>query len=532
MNASSSLVQIEKISKSFPGVQALKDANLLLRRGEVLGLVGENGAGKSTLMKVLSGIYPHGSYEGSLKIRGELMRFKGARDAEGLGVSMIHQELSVFPNLTIAENLFVGHWPSHSGIVNWKTLDQQAIELLAAVGASFHPQELMKNLSVGQAQLVEIAKALGRKSEILIMDEPTSALTPKEVRQLFKLIGQLRSQGRGIIYISHKLDEVDEICDRIAVLRDGQSIGEYEKHSLTRDKIIQLMVGRDLTALFPESPERDLENATEVLRVTDLCGQKRDATERLFGPIDFSLKRGEILGFAGLLGAGRTDVLKTLFGNPKVKTTGQIFLKNKKLNLQHPREALRSGIAFVSEDRKRESALLGRSLGENVSISRLSRGSLAHLLHMRREHERNVTSLKQLRTKTTGPDQLIQNLSGGNQQKVILGRALQIAPEVILLDEPTRGIDVGAKFEIYQILFELAQSGTSLIVVSSELPEVMALSDRIVVMCEGRQNGILARNEFTQERIMNLAFQHGGNHGLTMGDRSDVQSRLEQSEAG
>ena len=497
------LVRLTDVCKSFPGVRALSGVNLTIRSGEVLALVGENGAGKSTLMKILSGVYPSGTYEGQIHVEDKPVTFSSPLEAERAGVAIIHQELSSFPNLTIAENLFVGHWPSSGGVINWSRLRDEAKHWLGQVGAKCSPDALMGSLSVGTQQMVEIAKALSRSSKILILDEPTSALTPPEVATLFRLIRTLKAQGTGLVYISHKMEEIYSIADRISVLRDGKSVAEAPTAELKQDALIEHMVGRPLHQAFPVAPAH--QQGEVVLAVKNLVGRDRLTGHTLFGPISFELKRGEILGFSGLLGAGRSELMEAIFGHQSIVREGEVLLNGKVLDLASPLDGLRHGISFVGEDRKHDSILPKRPLEENVSISRLVSHGLTRVLNLKREYQAAEKSLKVFNTRCTGPEQEIQNLSGGNQQKAVIARALQTLPEVIILDEPTRGIDVGAKFEIYEILFNLAKSGKALLVVSSDLPEIIGLCDRVVVLAQGEFMGCLNRNEFSQPAIMKLA---------------------------
>lgn len=501
----SPLVELRKVTKTFPGVKALDEVSLTVHSGECLALVGENGAGKSTLMKILSGTYPAGSFSGEILTRGIKSYFHSPLEAERAGIAIIHQELSGFPQLSIAENLFVGHWSKKlPGLVNWKKINEDARLWLDRVGCKVDPNQKMSSLAVGQQQMVEIAKALSRQSKVLILDEPTSALTPTEVHTLFSLIRDLRKQGVGLVYISHKMEEIYELADRITVLRDGKSVHTALSSELNEEKLITHMVGRSLTGLYPQRPDSIREE--EILQVREFSG-KNENGRNLFGPLNFKIRKGEILGIAGLLGSGRSETLRAIFGDPTLHTTGDIIIKGKSLKLKSPRAALRAGIALVAEDRKNDSILPKRSLEENASIARLGSGNLARILNTRKERDFAIASLKRLSTKATGPEQEIQQLSGGNQQKVILARALETAPEVILLDEPTRGVDVGAKYEIYEILFRLAAEGKALLVVSSDLPELMALADRIIILNSGKASGEIPKSLFSQETIMAMAIK-------------------------
>jgi D-xylose transport system ATP-binding protein len=509
-------VRLDGVTKDFSGVKALDGVALTAHSGEVLALVGENGAGKSTLMNILSGVYPSGSYQGQILVQGKPVHFQSPLDAEHSGITIIHQELSSFPHLTVAENMWVGHWPKRHGLVDWQLMESSAAEWLEKVGAPFAPEMLMGELSTGGQQLVEIAKALSRDSRLLILDEPTSSLTPNEVERLFKLLKQLRSQGKALIYISHKMEEIYELADRITVLRDGKSVHSALASELTEPDLISHMVGRSLERLFPPPPERPASFMAEapVLAVQSLIAQAKgaDGGGRKIGPLSFELRKGEILGFAGLLGSGRSELMQALVGGltTRFDVSGEIRVGGELARYSTPRQALRAGLALVSEDRKRESNLPVRSLLENVSISRLATGSLTKVLNLEDELKACLESLDRFRTRYRDADQAITELSGGNQQKIIIGRILQTSPDVIILDEPTRGVDVGAKYEIYQILFELAAAGKSLLVVSSDLPELMALSDRIMVLAEGHMMGELPREKFSQTEIMRLAVSGRG----------------------
>lgn len=495
-------ISIEHLSKSFGPVRVLTDLNLTIRPGEVVALMGENGAGKSTLMKILSGVYPHGQYEGEFTLDGMPARFKSPKDAESCGIAIIHQELSFFSHLTVAENLFVGRWPQSRGCINWAHLETEAKAALLRVGAEEQPNTLMKDLRVGEQQLVEIAKALHRKSQILILDEPTSALSPRECERLFELMSELKRQGVGLVYISHKMDEIYRVADRIVVLRDGQIVGDAPTQDWSREDLIKKMVGRDMSTLFPQHKsfcEDKVVLKAEQLRV-------RHGQKNILGPLSFEIRRGEILGLAGLMGAGRTELMKALYGDTRYETGGRLELNGKSWRPSQPKISLAQKMFYLSEDRKRESLLKNRSLEENLRVSALSLKDLFTPLRDTVEVKMTDDRLQSLRVRYHERDQNILELSGGNQQKVVLGRCLEIGPDLILLDEPTRGVDVGAKFEIYQLLFELARQGKSILLASSEMIELMGLCDRILVLRQGQSMGILKRGEWSAESIGAMAF--------------------------
>jgi ABC-type sugar transport system ATPase subunit len=497
------LVRLENVTKTFSGVPAVQGATVTFSEGEVHALVGENGAGKSTLMKVLCGIYPYGTYTGRIVLGEQEQRLHSPKAAVKAGISMIHQELSPFPDLTVAENLFVGIWPTSGwGTIEWDRLNSLATTWLSRVGAKLEPETPMRQLSVGNQQLVEIAKALLRNSQVLVLDEPTSALSDAETDHLFKLIENLVEDKKIVIYISHKMEEIFKICHRITVLRDGKVIGTQTTNETTEKEVIDHMVGRALNQLFPIAEKKKIGEI--ILQLQEVSGT--DATgKKLFGPISLDLKSGEILGLAGLLGAGRTELMKALVGSSEIEFRGKVTVLGQEYHPETPRKALRKHLVYVSEDRKRESLFYGRSLESNFSISRLAEGTTRAHLQPSHEEVRAEKRLKDFNTRYSNIQQEIQELSGGNQQKVVIARALEVAPGIIFLDEPTRGVDVGAKSEIYKILHALAEDGKGVVVASSELPELIGVCDRIIVMHEGAQKGELQRSEFSQEAIMNLA---------------------------
>jgi ribose transport system ATP-binding protein len=496
------LVQMEGIDKSFPGVHALSECHFDLRPGEVHALVGENGAGKSTLMKILSGIYPKDS--GRILLRGNEVEVPSPRAAQHLGISMIHQELNLMPHLTVAQNVWIGREP-RKVLPFW--LDANAINkntqaLFHSMHLKIDPRTRVSDLTVAKQQMVEIAKALSFNSAVLIMDEPTAALTESEIDELFRIIRQLRDRDVGIVYISHRLEELKLISDRITVMRDGRYIDTVATADSTKDQIINMMVGRVIFESSPEVPEHPSQEA-----VLEVQGLNRGRTLQ---DINFSLYRGEILGFAGLMGAGRTEVARAVFGADPVDS-GTIRIKGREVAIHAPRDAVKNGIGYLSEDRKRYGLALGMNVETNMVLASLSRFLNAiGFVKSKAIAEVADTYVKALSVKTPSLQQRVRNLSGGNQQKVVIGKWLTADTEILIFDEPTRGIDVGAKSEIYKLLNDLSHRGKSIIMISSELPEVLRMSHRIIVMCEGRITGELQSAEATQEKIMQLATARGG----------------------
>lgn len=497
------LARLVNIAKNFGGVAALRQVSLSVHSGEVLAILGENGAGKSTLMKILAGQYPAGTFNGDIFLNGQPAALRSPRDAERAGIAIIHQELAGFAHLTVAENLFVGHWPKRNGFVDWSELRKRANELMQRFGFAVDLDAPMQSLSVGAQQMLEIIKALMSDARILILDEPTSALSNQEVETLFSAIETLRTEGRGLIYISHKMDEIERLANRVVVLRDGETVCECQWGELTREQLIEKMVGRPLDRLFPERP-RARKLGDEVLSVRNWSAQTSSG-RRLFGPVQFTLRAGEILGFGGLMGAGRTEIVHSLFGDAKMITTGELKFRGEAVRFSSPREAWRHGLALISENRKDESLFSERSIDENTSLARLSLSSLAKLIQPDVERKRSAERLQQVRTKFHSSDQKVTELSGGNQQKVVIARVLETLPQVILFDEPTRGIDVGAKFEIYELIFALAEQGCAILLVSSDLPELMAISDRILVIRHGLTAAEFSTQPFSNTEIMRAA---------------------------
>ncbi|CAN5450587.1 xylose ABC transporter ATP-binding protein [soil metagenome] len=495
-----SLLKMNEITKEFPGVKALDGVIFDLAAGEFHALVGENGAGKSTLMKVLSGVYPFGTYGGNILIDEGIQQFKTIRDAEDAGVAIIFQELSLVKELTVGENIFLGKEPSRFGIVNWSELYRKATKFLQDLHLQIDPRTPVGNLGIGQQQLVEIAKALSKNAKILVLDEPTAALTESEVETLFHILRKLKARGVGMIYISHKLDEVFEMSDRITVLRDGKTVGTHDRNDLTKDKVIALMVGREVGDIFPESLHIFGETVLEVKNFNAF--DPRNPRKKLVDNVSFSVKKGEVLGIAGLMGAGRSELLMTIFGAWEGNHSGEIFLHGAKININLPSDAIKHGIGFVTEDRKRFGLILEQTILDNSTLAGLKRISGAFLTHPLREIVATKKIMTSLRVKANSPMIVAGTLSGGNQQKVVLGKWLLTNPKVLFLDEPTRGIDVGAKQEIYAEINRLAKEGLAIVMVSSELPEVLGLADRVLVLHEGKLTGEFQRMEATPEKVM------------------------------
>ncbi len=495
------LVRMEGISKAFPGVQALNQCRFELRRGEVHALVGENGAGKSTLMKVLGGIYHPDA--GSITLNGNPVHISGPGAAQHLGICMIHQELNLMPHLTAAQNIFIGREPRRGfGLVlDDGAINAQTEALFKRMHLDLDPRAKVADLTVAKQQMVEIAKALSFNSEVLIMDEPTAALTESEIHELFRVIRDLRAKGVGLVYISHRLEELKQISDRITVMRDGSYVDTALTSEIPVERVISLMVGRTIYESAPELPEHPSDEVVLEVRNVNRAGVLRD--------ISFALKRGEILGFAGLMGAGRTEVARAIFGADPIDS-GEVFVRGQRVHIRSPKDAVAHGIGYLSEDRKRFGLSTKMDVETNVVLAALEK--YTGLIGWVREQETRATAeqhVTALSIKTPSVRQKVVNLSGGNQQKVVIGKWLTANSDVLIFDEPTRGIDVGAKSEIYKLLNELARQGKAIIMISSELPEILRMSHRIVVMCEGRITGSLTAGEATQEAIMTLATQRG-----------------------
>ena len=506
------ILEMTNITKEFPGVKALDDVNLKVKSGEIHALIGENGAGKSTLMKVLSGVHPHGTYTGEISYQTGLCEFKDINESEDLGIVIIHQELALIPELTIAENIFLGNEQAKNGIINWNSTIVETRELLRKVGLKIDPQEQIKNIGVGQQQLVEIAKALSKKVKLLILDEPTAALNEEDSENLLKLLLEFKEQGMTSILISHKLKELLRVSDSITVLRDGKTIDTYDikEHEITENRIIKDMVGRDLSNLFPERKYNIKDNI--VFEIKDWSANHPiDSDRKILHNININVKQGEIIGIAGLMGAGRTELAMSVFGKSYGrKITGQLFKNGEEVIFNNVDQAIKNGVAYVSEDRQEYGLVLIDSVKQNLTLANLNEISDKGILNARKEVLEAETLKTKINIRTPSIDQKAMNLSGGNQQKVVLGKWIFANPDVLILDEPTRGIDVGAKFEIYKIINELAEKGKSIIMISSELPELIGMCDRIYTLCEGIVTGEIDKSDASQENLMTYMTHSGG----------------------
>src|ERR1700752_58834 len=499
----STFLEMRDITKSFPGVRALDGVSFDLRKGEIHALVGENGAGKSTLMKILGGVYPHPEYGGEILISGEVQRFSGVRDAEKAGIAVIYQELSLIKEMSVGENIFLGREPRTWGIIRSEELYRRARHLLDDLHLSIDPHTPIRNLGIGQQHLVEIAKALSQEAQILVLDEPTAALTDAEVETLFGILNKLRARGVAMVYISHKLDEVFRISDRISVLRDGKTVGTNQTSGWTESQMIARMVGREVGDIFPTVDHEQGDLVLEVRNISVL--DPLVPAKKLVDDVSFSVKRGEVLGIAGLMGAGRSDLLMAIFGAHAGRVSGSILMEGKPIRIASPAEAIRHGIGFVTEDRKRFGLVLDQTILNNMTLAGLQRISGRFITSVDAEAAAGERSMKELRVKSNSVFTIAGTLSGGNQQKVVLAKWLLTNPRVLFLDEPTRGIDVGAKQEIYAQINRLAKMGLSIVLVSSELPEVLGLSDRVMVLHEGRVTGEFTRSTATPESVMAFA---------------------------
>ncbi len=503
------LLEMKNITKTFSGVTALSDVDMAVVDGEIRALVGENGAGKSTLMNILSGVYPYGTYSGEIVWDGKPCEFRDIRDSERLGIVIIHQELALVPQLSIAENIFLGNEQASRGVIDWNMTSVHARQLLEKVGLDEHPGALLGTIGVGKQQLVEIARALSKKVKLLILDEPTAALNDEESRKLLSLLVDLKEHGITCILISHKLNEVSEVADNITILRDGCVIETIDRHheDFHEDRVIKSMVGREMTNRYPE---REHHIGEEVLRVEDLVTYHPDQSERqMVRGVSLTVRKGEVVGLAGLMGAGRTELAMSIFGRSYgQKHSGSVFVRGKKVDIHDVTSAIANGIAYVTEDRKSLGLVLIDDIRRNITLPNLKKISAHGVINQNEE----VVAAEQFRTRLTirssGIDQVVESLSGGNQQKVVLAKWLMSEPDVLILDEPTRGIDVGAKYEVYTIINQLASQGKSILMISSEMEELLGMCDRIYVVNGGEIAGELPRAEATQESIMKIIMTH------------------------
>lgn len=503
------VLEARGISKSFPGVRALDDVSVTLRSGRLTALLGENGAGKSTLMNVIAGVMAADA--GEVRLAGEAVRFSHPREARDAGIAMVYQELNLVPNLTVAENVFLGREPlNRLGFIDFAKMNDAAARILERLDLAVDPATPLGQLRVGQQQVVEIARAISSKARVLIMDEPTSAITEHEIEILFGIVDRLKQEGVAIAYITHKLDELTRIGDDAVIMRDGRLIGSAPLAELGRDEIVRMMVGRD-TRARPE--RRSAAAGAEALRVEGLsAAHPSHPGGFLFRDVDFIARHGEVLGVFGLMGAGRTELLETLFGLHAQRSSGDVFVGGRPAHIRSPVDAIALGIGLAPEDRKSAGLVLGMSVAGNTSLACLSRFDRHGFIDEQAERQMVADSVARFRVKTPSLDQAVRNLSGGNQQKVILGKWLATEPSILLLDEPTRGIDVNAKDEIYTLIHELSDNGLAVIVVSSELPEILVMADRLVVMCEGRKTAEFGRAEANEEKIMQAALPAGAVH--------------------
>jgi len=501
--AEENILEMIDITKEFSGVKALDQVNFSVRKGHIHALVGENGAGKSTLMKILGGIYPQNAYSGRILLSGEEKKFHKPKDSEEAGISLIHQELALINEVSVAENLFLGRWNAKGGIVDWKSMNEKTSEMLKRLNLDIDVREKVKYLGVGQQQLVEIARALSLNGKILILDEPTSALTDTEIEKLFAVLRDLKEHGITLIYISHRLQEIFSLADRVTVLRDGKIVTTDDISNLNQNKMVSLMIGRELVSMYPTNK---IEPGEELLMVENYSiPDPNDNSRMKVKNVNLNVRAGEIVGISGLLGSGRTELVSAIYGSYKKKSKGKVYIKGSLVNITNPKKAIKNGLAFLTEDRKQSGLILITSVIRNISLASLKRVSNLCVLKKDVENSLAVDLSKELRIKLTSVKTNVANLSGGNQQKVVLAKWLATQPIVLILDEPTRGVDVGAKSEIYFIMKALAAKGVGILMVSSDLPEIIGMSDRVYVMHEGEITGELKKEELTEERIMQYA---------------------------
>lgn len=503
---STPILEMKNITKEFPGVKALDNVSFQVAEREIHCLVGENGAGKSTLMKVLSGVYPSGEYSGEILFAGQVQNFRNIRDSEKAGIAIIYQELALVPEMMVYENIFLGHEINNGLRIDWNETIKRATEMLNKVRLDVNPAVKVKDLGVGKQQLVEIAKALSRDTKLLILDEPTSALNEADSENLFGLLRALKDQGVTCILISHKLKEVIGIADTVTVLRDGKTVCTLsnQKGEVSENVLIKHMVGREIDNIYPK---RDSKPSTEIVfEVRNWNAYDQKLGRNILKDVHFIIRKGEIVGFAGLMGSGRTELALSIFGNPVgYRISGEMYVKGKKRSFNHPQEAIEAGVAYVTEDRKGNGLILIQDVKQNITLANLAEISERGIVNSNAEVKIANEYTTNLNIKTPSVEQMVLNLSGGNQQKVSVAKWLFVKPDILILDEPTRGIDVGAKYEIYTIMTRLVQQGLSIIMISSELPEILGMSDRVYIVSSGKITGELPIEEATQEYIMNLA---------------------------
>ncbi len=506
VNNADYILEMKNITKEFPGVKALDNVNFKVKRGEIHCLVGENGAGKSTLMKILSGVYPYGSYDGEIILNGEVQKFQSIQDSEKAGIAIIYQELALVPEMTVYENIYLGHEIKNGINIDWNETIQQSKKMLEKVRLNINPEMKVKYLGVGKMQLIEIAKAFSKDVKLLILDEPTAALNDDDAENLLNLLVELKKEGITSIMVSHKLKEVIQVADTVTVLRDGKTICSLDAHKdeVSEPVLIKHMVGREIADVFPKRKVKNIGDI--VFEVRNLNAFDQATSKQILKDVNIYARKGEVVGIAGLMGAGRTELALSVFGNPKgYKVSGEIYVEGKLMNFKTPYDAIKAGVAYATEDRKGEGLILIQDVKENTTLANLRAIARSGVIDDNKEITVADEYRKTLNIKTPSIEQKVQNLSGGNQQKVSLAKWLFTMPKVLILDEPTRGIDVGAKFEIYNIINDLVSQGMCIIMISSELPEILGMSDRIYIMSQGRITGELPIEQANQDKIMEYA---------------------------
>ncbi|MBN2260606.1 MAG: ATP-binding cassette domain-containing protein [Clostridiales bacterium] len=505
------ILEMRNITKEFPGVKALDNVTFKVEKGEIHCLIGENGAGKSTLMKVLSGVYPYGTYSGDIVLNDAIQKFNHIKDSEKASIAIIYQELALIPHMSIYENIFLGNEISKKGLIDWNETIVKAKEVLEKVGLTDDPSLLINKVGVGKQQLIEIAKALAKDVKLLILDEPTAALNEDDSENLLKILKELKNQGITSILISHKLNEVMHVADSITVLRDGQTIKtlDVKKDSVSEDEIIKMMVGREMTNRYP-SRVPDIGEVVFEVKNWNVFSET-DSSKKIIKNVSFNLKKGEIVGISGLMGSGRTELAMSVFGKSfGSKISGELFLNGNKIDLNSPKEAIDNRISYLTEDRKEKGLILIEDVKQNISIAALKNISKKMLINENEEIKNAGEYIDKMKIKTPSVEQLVGKLSGGNQQKIALSKWMETNPQILIVDEPTRGIDVGAKYEIYNIMNEFVAQGNSIIMISSEMPEILGMSDRVYVMNEGQIVALLENDDMNQETIMKHSIGHGG----------------------